>query len=294
MDNPFTCKHCDGYHKRGHREKACKDPEPEPIMYYPNGLDGTPSVWNPVGISQGIPVQHTAHLKVIIEEVIKKEEKKYYANLPTESTEPVVSYRVWRYQEGKLISAYMDTVWPGYKPMTRDLYKDEGIHGVKDYKKIPKLMREYTTSYEPFASMFTSPKTFPMVAGSINMWGEVKEREIGYLSDYAYPKELYVGEDFDCLAIMDLEENYGVPVTIREELTRSKWPKSKDDFYGYGIGSWVSYIWPYTTGINRTVFTYDKADDLVDSKTQAEKDSGKNEAIVPQGTTAIVKYQGGV
>jgi hypothetical protein len=287
MDNPFTCKHCDGYHKRGHREKACKDPEPEPIMYYPNRLDSTSFVWNPVGISQGIPVQHTAHLKVIIEEVIKKEEKKYYANLPTESTEPVVSYRVWRYQEGKLISAYMDTVWPGYKPMTRDLYKDEGIHGVKDYKKIPKLMRDYTTSYEPFA-MFTSPKTFPMVAGSINMWGEVKEREIGYLSDYAYPKELYVGEDFDCLAIMDLEENYGVPVTIREELTRSKWPRNDVDLFGVARVSYGTYT--LKSSINRTFFTYADPDDSKDTK-GVDKDS--KDSIASQ-TTAIVKYQGGV
>jgi len=56
------------------------------------------------------------------------------------------------------------------------------------------------------------------VAGSVYLWGEVKEYTEGYLAEFAYAKELWMPEDTDPVVIMRVEENYGVPVTFRSDL----------------------------------------------------------------------------
>jgi hypothetical protein len=141
--------------------------------------------------------------------------------------ELIVGYRVWVYDDGYLRSAYKSEVkWPHRKMLTRDIYDNKGIHAVKEYKTVIPLLKEYCLGCSSAPSAFNpTGQAKPDrcgVAGAVYMWGEVKEHAIGYLSEFAYPKEFYVGDDFDPLAAMQIEENYGVSVCLREELKKDR------------------------------------------------------------------------
>lgn len=168
-------------------------------------------------------------------------------------TEPIIGYRVWDYKDGYLQSCVYDTAWPYRKAIDRDIYNDLGIHAVKDYKRVPVLMAEYRAK----------------VAGAIYMWGEVHEKTEGYLSEFAYPKELYVSEDTDPLTIMQLEHDYGVPVIIREELNYKKLAEQSAHIFGNGYSYTYAFtasnsilsalksnsVVPVNSGLSRQIFT---------------------------------------
>jgi hypothetical protein len=121
--------------------------------------------------------------------------------LQEQSTVPFTGYRVWGLdrEEGTLMSCTRRFIWPYRKPMVRDAIQNVGIHAVKNDLRVPTLFTEYAAH----------------VAGSVYLWGEVKEYTEGYLAEFAYPKELWMPEDTDPLVIMKVEENYGVPVELR-------------------------------------------------------------------------------
>lgn len=135
-------------------------------------------------------------------------------------TEPYVGYRVWHYNDGYLQSAFKtEFKWPFRKALTKDVYQNEGIHAIKEYKGIIPLLKAYCWPIDGSSNTLRSPREGTRgIAGSLYMWGEVQEHTGGYLAEFAYPKELYVDEFCDILTIMQLEENYGVPVQIRAEL----------------------------------------------------------------------------
>ena len=127
--------------------------------------------------------------------------------LQEQSTVPFTGYRVWGLdrEEGTLVSCTRRFIWPHRKPLVRDFIQDVGIHAVKNDSRVPTLFTRYAAH----------------VAGSVYLWGEVKEYTAGYLAEFAYPKELWMPEDTDPVVIMKIEENYGVPVELRSNLTRS-------------------------------------------------------------------------
>jgi hypothetical protein len=124
--------------------------------------------------------------------------------LQEQSTVPFTGYRVWGLdrEDGTLMSCTRRFIWPRRKPMVRDDIQNVGIHAVKNDLRVPTLFTEYVAN----------------VAGSVYLWGEVKEHTEGYLAEFAYPKELWMPEDTDPLVIMKVEENYGVPVELRSNL----------------------------------------------------------------------------
>ncbi len=168
------------------------------------------------------------------------------ANLPmlplVKSTEPLVGYRVWKLKPGtcELQSAYMRQYhWPLRRRIERDTFDCEGIYAVRDARQ---LLGRYV--YDP-AGIGSGPWQAYLadVAGSVYLWGEVKECELGYRAEYAYPKELWMPEDTDPCTVMQLEENYGVPVTLT---TQFKKHTATDALDVATIGSWVSYKISYT------------------------------------------------
>lgn len=238
-EHGFGCPHCKKFHQRGHVEKQASAPArpknkqdnffSQERWYNALGYE----VYFPQGVNPG-PDYHTPEAERLVRsrmetrkqqidsynEQRKHQLRAYAEKLAAEkaveqTSEPVIGYRVWNYREGKLYStAQSQFSWPHREALKRDLFNDAGIHAVKDYKRVIDLLREYCL---PRTTFNTTPQ-YNGVAGAINMWGEVKECETGWLSEFAYPKELYVGEDTDPLRIMELEENYGVPVVMREEL----------------------------------------------------------------------------
>jgi hypothetical protein len=140
--------------------------------------------------------------------------------------EPLVGYRAWRVkkldEKYYLQSTYKDTIWFPRKKLERgrplekvdmgygmsaslppNFDYSKGIHAVKEKHKLGELCVNYEQT---------------RVCGEIYMWGEVTETQYGYLAQYAYPKELWVMTDMDPTIMMELEDNYGVPVKTSEAL----------------------------------------------------------------------------
>jgi len=148
-----------------------------------------------------------------------------------ESTEPVVGYRVWKLdrQNCQLTSCVYQTRWPFRQKMTRGVEKlNVGIHAAKTELAIHQGVRRSTYDIFPPEGLWSDYKAD--VAGEISMWGEVKECQYGYLSEFAYPKTLWMPESTDPVIVMQLEENYGVPVSLKPEL-----------------GPWKQTIWDILT-----------------------------------------------
>lgn len=159
------------------------------------------------------------------------------------STEPVVGYRVWKLNREtfELTSCFKNTTWPFREKMTRG--KDDlsmGIHAVKNERKIYDTNYIGPTVYDP-AGLFASEGLWSDykadVAGEVFMWGEVKDCPDGYLAEFAYPKSLWMPESTDPVTIMQLEQNYGVPVTLRSEL--GPWKQNKWD-YVFTTPTWIT------------------------------------------------------
>lgn len=140
----------------------------------------------------------------------------------TTSTEPIVGYRVWKLKDGRLQSTYMtDYFWPMRRRLTKDGLDNRGVHAVKNSDW---LHQRYTTSAQSVVydneSLWDTYQAD--VAGEVYLWGAVQENEFGYLAEYAYPKQLWMPEDTDPLIVMELEENYGVPVSLRKEFRKAR------------------------------------------------------------------------
>lgn len=220
--NNFKCPHCDKFHKDGHPKTGAN--------------------WNKFREQRDALRRENNSLRKHAYFNLPRYTKEQELGPPTQSSELIVGYRVWRYSEGYLRSTFKtDVIWPHRKALTRDIYDDMGIHACKEYKKVLSLLSEYCSNMEKSLG----------VAGSIYMWGEVKEHETGYLSEFAYPKEFFVGDDWDPITAMQLEENYGVPVIFREELNKDCWPKhvirdwgwSKNYFsLSYSIVDWAKFV----------------------------------------------------
>lgn len=146
-------------------------------------------------------------------------------------TDPIVAYRVWKLdpKTKKLGSTFMaNYFWPPRKRLERDEIDKNGIHAVKDSHRLlfgsdgPSTSNPTGISSE--GGLWNQYDAD--VAGSVYLWGEVKECALGYLAQYAYPKELWMPENSDPLVVMELEELYGVPVTLRREFIKRTEPDS--------------------------------------------------------------------
>jgi hypothetical protein len=163
----------------------------------------------------------------------------YPDNTPTaepipqvDSKTPLVGYRAWKVTQsaGKyyLQSTYKTTLWPHREKLVRgekpkQAYMDPnlsdyalytsivdpnddfslGIHAVKEKHKLAGICVEYESC---------------RIGGEVYLWGDVTETAHGYLAQYAYPKQLFVMSDMDPTVVMELEDNYGVPVLVSEAL----------------------------------------------------------------------------
>lgn len=140
----------------------------------------------------------------------------------TTSTEPIVGYRVWRLKDGRLQSTYMtDYFWPMRRRLTKDGLDNRGVHAVKNsdwlHQQYTNLAHSVVNDNESLWDTYQAD-----VAGEVYLWGAVQENEFGYLAEYAYPKQLWMPEDTDPLIVMELEENYGVPVSLRKEFRKAR------------------------------------------------------------------------
>lgn len=165
----------------------------------------------------------------------------------TSSTEPIVGYRVWGLdrEKGLLKSTYMNQyVWPRRKKICKDGIDNNGIHAVKGVKRLCQDTSSTPSIWDPAAvgqrSLWNAYQAD--VAGSVYLWGEVTECALGYLAEFAYPKELWMPEETDPMLVMMLEENYGVPITLRKEFLKHT-EADKDPYYSGFPGCWTILLY---------------------------------------------------
>jgi hypothetical protein len=131
-------------------------------------------------------------------------------------TEPIVGFRAWKLETSRegvpiLYSVVQDFCWLPFEP-ARGTVEDSEIGaggGIYAFK----------SAQDTFTYLDTDS-----ICGSVNLWGTVIEHESGYRAEFAYPKEFWVRKDFDAAMIVRLEETYGVPVAIKEDLPAAPAP----------------------------------------------------------------------
>lgn len=94
----------------------------------------------------------------------------------------VVGWRMWRVRGAGLISYVMDYAWRPGEPAVASGVDDWGVRGIWAFKD-RRAAREHFRSLEIFASE-------PMVLGSVLMWGQVVECELGYRTEFAQVRGL--------------------------------------------------------------------------------------------------------
>lgn len=172
------------------------------------------------------------------------------------------------------MSCYKDITWPFRKKLIRRADKDfnMGIHAVKDYKALIQ-----NTNFHDFIDPFPSAGLWSDykadVAGEVYLWGEVKECPYGYLAEFAYPKKLWMPENTDPVVVMQLEENYGVPIELNPdfgEYKQTAWDSIYSAIFNYPTASRIVSL-PTRSGKNITFFNYSAVDDgTVPPDTQIE------------------------
>jgi hypothetical protein len=169
-----------------------------------------------------------------------------FSSLPrVETTEPITAYRVWKLNaDGRLCSAYKDhIIWPPRKRLETDDFENAGIHAVKDIHRLAgRVLRNSVSEYQTTEGLWQ--EYHADVAGEVYLWGTVKEHELGYTAQYAYPKQLWMPEDSDPLTVMQLEEHYGVPVILRKEFVKPV-QEVMDDYQTYMArpkGGWIGSV----------------------------------------------------
>jgi hypothetical protein len=135
---------------------------------------------------------------------------------PEVETELIVGFRSWKLIDGPegiplLYSMAQDCCWPPYEALHASFPDNQpglsnSAAGIFAFNK-----EELAPSYSDFGEG-------AYIMGAVYLWGEVIEHQEGYRAQYAYPKELWVSKEFDAAMIVRLEETYGVPVVIREDL----------------------------------------------------------------------------
>lgn len=152
------------------------------------------------------------------------------------SQEPIVGYRVWKLKDGLLQSSVMPDLWPARQRMTRDVKNDLTDNPVTGITPLDKSLGIHAANTEQAIFECVNSESYVFmqnglwgaykaaVAGEVYLWGEVKECQHGWLAEFAYPKRLWLPESTDVLTLMQLEQNYGVPVETRPDL--SDWKPS--------------------------------------------------------------------
>jgi hypothetical protein len=156
-------------------------------------------------------------------------------------TEPLIGWRSWEYSKGTLYSVTRYIAWPKRKPLTVDdpnwhLAADNDPNGIHAYKLRTRLMSS------PYAERLGRT-----IAGSVFLWGMVKEYTEGFRAEFAYPRSLIVPSTLDPIEIMELEYDYGVKAEFDDALFP---PYPKQQYTGFTGNAVYTSISNSTLAIN--------------------------------------------
>jgi hypothetical protein len=150
-------------------------------------------------------------------------------NLPHDGevrTEPIIAYRAWSYDSGRLAGMGYKLRWPYDGPMKSwhaavvptfgvldgyELCPAGGIYGCEScgiygFKNVPALRQCFESD---------------VIFGRVALWGKIVEHEDGYRASRAYPQVLYTHNARMEPLVRALADLYGVDVTpLPQEIAR--------------------------------------------------------------------------
>ncbi len=150
----------------------------------------------------------------------------------------IVGYRYWRATKcGSLFSLWQYTPWYPHIPMTGDIgacyltsFENRRYQGVYAWKTLEDLYREpwqayyriSTKSDVPLPSLFTSNNWmdkgdifYIIIAGEIELWGDIMVHERGYRASFGYPRGFY--KDYKEFSKIPILETY---LSILEKVSK--------------------------------------------------------------------------
>jgi hypothetical protein len=132
------------------------------------------------------------------------------------STEVIIGWRVWRlcsvreyprrdrHSAVTLQSTYMNTLWPPGQSATACCEVKRLHHGI----------HAFATQAQAVEYMRAARKPHQYVFGEVSLWGRVVVHEHGYRAQCAYPKRIYVPNQYhsDRDIVNALRRSYGIEV----------------------------------------------------------------------------------
>lgn len=146
--------------------------------------------------------------------------------------EPLLAWRLWAIEDVggsvRLRSLYQRCVWPAGVPLAAHCHAQRFRLWHRSPHEVPVDTCScgiYAVAAERIHRLWRDPELppgFPIVIGTVALWGEVVECEHGWRAGLAYPRELFV----PCLAPQPYETasalaDYGVPVETLDARTVS-------------------------------------------------------------------------
>jgi hypothetical protein len=110
----------------------------------------------------------------------------------------IIAWRGWKIRNGYLSSFSQNTVWPPKEPVTGKVGSGEHDAGVYAFKDRRKLFD------------FLGGESQHMVWGSVALWGDVVEHELGYRAENAAIRSLDGWYPNSSADLSELRRTYGV------------------------------------------------------------------------------------
>lgn len=105
----------------------------------------------------------------------------------TQSAEPIIAWRAWQVDDGRLRSLSAPTIWLPRTPCLGDPTQNEaGVYAFKERKDL-----------EQYLGCGIGHLADHLVLGQVKLWGQIVEHELGYRAQFAMPWALTGGQDLD-------------------------------------------------------------------------------------------------
>jgi hypothetical protein len=133
-----------------------------------------------------------------------------------DAIEPAVGYRVWRVDNNRIVSFNHHSVWTPYEPFIATCAAhpeppDEkcscGTYAAATFNRL------YDMGYTGHGGLFSGRPDDILIAGTVNLWGNIIPGTHGWRAQFAYPKKFLIPYSNARIA-KDIAAEYGVPYKL--------------------------------------------------------------------------------
>ena len=132
--------------------------------------------------------------------------------------EPAVGYRVWEVRNDRLYSLRHHEVWVPFEEFHAKCQKDAthkppvesctcGLYAAATFNRL------FDMGYTKQGGLFSGQPDDIVIAGSVNIWGDIIPGHLGWRSSIAYPKKFLIPYS-NWKVAKSISEAYGVPYKL--------------------------------------------------------------------------------